>query len=306
MTDLFVPDARAAELRSLARDWPSHSLDVVQVADLECLVDGSFSPLRGYLDEVDYAAVCSSARLADGTSWPIPVTLDVTAETAQAAEDAGNLALRDPEGVLLAVLHVTDRYTPDRAAEAEALFGHADPDDPAVDRLLRHTRDDRLGGTVEGVELPTHWDFVARRVSPRSIASVLHDPGAASLVGLATDAPPRPADVGRLTAAVGAGDHLLIVALVGPSAAAACDPFPLVRTWEAVLPRLPERTTLGVVPLARRGAERRDAALAEIVLHNLGATRVVAPEPSEPGATAGDAVDYPEVEAELRLSTSRA
>ncbi len=298
MTDLLVSAERVAELQARARDWPSHSLSEVQLADLELLLNGAFAPLTGYLDATDHASVCRSSQLADGTPWPVPITLDVPASTADEATAAGHLALRDPEGVLLAVLKVAARFAPDRRDEATALFGSADADDPGIDRLLRHTHDDRLAGPVEGVEAPTHWDFADRRLAPGATRAALAAAAAESVVGFAADVPPRPADLEALIQAAGTEGHLLIAALVGPDPRGPSDPYTLVRTWVAVQPRLPDPTTFGVVPLARRGTPARDAALAEIVLRNHGATQVVA-RPS----TAPDGESFPEVEAELRRST---
>src|SRR5687767_15882109 len=85
-------------------------------------MNGAFSPLRTFLGQADYENVCSQMRLADGTIWPMPVCLDLPEELANSV-NGQSLALRDPEGVILAVLHVDEVYTPDREAEAQNVFG---------------------------------------------------------------------------------------------------------------------------------------------------------------------------------------
>ena len=82
LVDLIVDPDRAAELRDASRDWPSWDLTDRQMCDLELLLNGGFSPLRGFLAKADYEGVCREMRLADGTLWPMPIMLDVTAETA--------------------------------------------------------------------------------------------------------------------------------------------------------------------------------------------------------------------------------
>ncbi|MCY3890722.1 MAG: adenylyltransferase, partial [bacterium] len=120
LVDLMVDSATAEQLKADSRDLPSFTLQPRHLCDLELLLSGGFSPLRGFMVQADYDRVCSEMRLVDGTLWPMPITLDVDAKTAEAAQDAGRLALRDVEGVMLAVLTVGDVWEPDTAAEAES------------------------------------------------------------------------------------------------------------------------------------------------------------------------------------------
>ncbi|GBD32955.1 putative bifunctional SAT/APS kinase [bacterium HR33] len=108
LVDGLAGEDRIAELRELSRDWPSWDLTPRQLCDLELLLNGGFSPLAGFLRRRDYERVLSEMRLCDGTLWPIPVTLDVPQSVAEAAAKTGFLALRDPEGVMLAALHVEE------------------------------------------------------------------------------------------------------------------------------------------------------------------------------------------------------
>jgi len=89
------------------------------------MTDG-FSPLSGLLTRDDYESVCARMRLANGALWPIPVTLDVDEELARSVGPGKFVALRDPEGVLLAGLRVDEVWTPDRRQEARAVFGTED------------------------------------------------------------------------------------------------------------------------------------------------------------------------------------
>ena len=114
LVDLIATPARGSELKEESRNWPSWDLLPRQLCDLELLANGGFSPLRGFLGEEDYEAVCDRMRLSDGTIWPVPVNLDVTEEKAAELGPGASLALRDPEGVMLAVLHVSELYRPDR------------------------------------------------------------------------------------------------------------------------------------------------------------------------------------------------
>jgi hypothetical protein len=109
LVQLQVPAARAAELKAQSKDWPSWDLTARQLCDLELLMSGGFSPLRGFMNRDDYERVCQDMRLADGTLWPMPITLDVTEDFAKKlTPGTSKIALRDPEGVMLAALSVED------------------------------------------------------------------------------------------------------------------------------------------------------------------------------------------------------
>ena len=114
------------ETQGEAADLPSWDLTPRQMCDLELLMNGGFNPLKGFLTEADYDGVVETMRLADGTLWPMPITLDVSARRSPRVEPGQDIALRDPEGVILAVMSVTDKWTPDKAREAEKVFGADD------------------------------------------------------------------------------------------------------------------------------------------------------------------------------------
>src|ERR1035437_3234957 len=113
IVDLLVTDERRLELKAQSREWPSWDLTQRPLCDLELLVTGGFSPLESFLGRRDYESVRDTMRLADGTLWPIPVTLDVSADVAGRLDNGSRLALRDPEGVILAILHVAAAWQRD-------------------------------------------------------------------------------------------------------------------------------------------------------------------------------------------------
>jgi len=132
-----VSAERATELKAHSKEWPSWDLTARQLCDLELLMNGGFSPLRGFMNRADYEGVCHNMRLANGTLWPMPITLDVTEEFAKKlTPGSSNIALRDPEGVMLAVLHVEDVWQPDRKAEAQAVFNSTSAAYPGADYAI--------------------------------------------------------------------------------------------------------------------------------------------------------------------------
>ena len=124
LVNLLASDARVAELKEASRDWPSWDLTDRQVCDLELLLNGAFSPLQGFMGRKDYEAVRDDLRLAGGTLWPIPITLDVTPELAEKLSPGDRLALRDPEGVMLAVLTIVDLWGARPGTRGQARVRH--------------------------------------------------------------------------------------------------------------------------------------------------------------------------------------
>src|SRR5260370_22468811 len=128
LVDVVVDDGRASELRKASTYWPSWDLTPRQLCDLELLLSGAFSPLRGFLGSADVGSVCADMRLSDGTLWPVPVTLDVPGELATQVGPGASVALRDPEGVMLAALQVGEGYRPDRRGAAPGgVWGNPPP-----------------------------------------------------------------------------------------------------------------------------------------------------------------------------------
>ncbi|MCR9112931.1 MAG: winged helix-turn-helix transcriptional regulator, partial [Rhodobacteraceae bacterium] len=113
--ELYVSYESAQKLKVEAADLISWDLSPRQICDLELLMNGGFSPLKGFLSEEDYNGVVENMRTADGTLWPIPITLDVSEAFADSIELGQDIALRDQEGVILATMTITDRWCPDKA-----------------------------------------------------------------------------------------------------------------------------------------------------------------------------------------------
>ncbi len=109
-----------------AQDLPSWDLNQRQLCDIELILNGGFSPLDGFMGKADYESVCSDMRLADGTVWPMPITLDVTNEFADEVTEGRSVTLRDPEGVVIAILDLDSKWSADKNLEAEQVFGTKD------------------------------------------------------------------------------------------------------------------------------------------------------------------------------------
>jgi len=164
---LIVHFRRAEGLREEAVGLPAIDLNSRQLYDLELLLNRGYYPLNGYLNQEDYLQVLEKMRLVDGTVWPMPICLDVKAELAANLQPSQRVALNDQEGFLLAILTVGEVWRPEKAQEAEAVYGTSNPElHLGVKNLFQKTAEWYVGGQVEGVSLPIHYDFRNLRLTP--------------------------------------------------------------------------------------------------------------------------------------------
>jgi sulfate adenylyltransferase len=277
LIDLLVDDRRAAELKDASRDWPSFDLTERQVCDLELLMNGGFSPLTGFMTRADYDAVVETMRLADGTLWPIPITLDVPAKVAESLEPGSHLALRDPEGVMLAALHVEDVWPADKTREAEQVFGTANPEHPAVGYLMNRAGTHYVGGRVEGIHLPVHYDYRRLRRTPAETRAEFAKLGWRKVVAFQTRNPMHRAHQElTLRAAKEVQANLLIHPVVGMTKPGDVDHYTRVRCYQALLPHYPRNTAmLSLLPLAMRLGGPREAIWHAIMRKNYGCTHLI-------------------------------
>src|SRR5205807_10402546 len=137
LVDLYVGPERRLEIKAESKGLPSWDLTARQLCDLELLLNGGFSPLRGFMTKADYERVCYEIRLATGNLWPIPITLEVSEDFAKSLTPGrSKIALRDPEGVMLALLDVEEVGKPDRRQDAQTVFISTSAAHPGVDQVL--------------------------------------------------------------------------------------------------------------------------------------------------------------------------
>jgi sulfate adenylyltransferase len=272
---LSADDARAE--KEAARDIPSWDLNMRQLCDIELVLNGAFSPLTGFLGQADYERVCGEMRLTSGIFWPMPITLDVSETFAEPLSEGDKIALRDSEGVLIATMVIESIYRPDKPAEAAAVFGTSDDTHSGVAYLLHQAHPVYLGGTLNGVEAPTHYDFKHLRDTPRETRERFRKLGWRKVVAFQTRNPMHRAHL-ELTfrAAKDVEANLLIHPVVGMTKPGDVDHFTRVRCYEHLLNHFPEQTTaLSLLPLAMRMGGPREAAWHAIIRKNFGCTHFI-------------------------------
>ncbi len=235
-----------------------------------------FAPLRGFMDTADVAAVEARGALADGTPWPVTVTLDVPADVLP--PDADHLVLQDQEGSPLAVLSITERLAHDQAGA----------------QLVR------VAGPVTALREPEHGPFRQLRRRTAEVRDELprpaEPPGAAGAAGgnvlaYATRRPLNKRHIGQLRHFAGQlNARLLVLPLITGPADVVARPEALIRAVLAARPHLPAGTLVIPVPLGPRDGEpdpkTADLRAVAVVAAAYGATHLLA-DPPGPAGPAG-------------------
>jgi sulfate adenylyltransferase len=233
------------------REAPIYSPRPPELADLELLVSGAYAPLAGFLGRADLAAVRRSGRLADGTPWPVPVTLEIPAPVAERL---------DPGNPLKRVLILTDQ----ESAPVAAI--------DAIDMWPTGPGRVGVGGRVRKVGDGGHGPFRRLRRTPEEVRRSLP---AGRVLGVIADRPLHRPQLAQIAhAARTLSGHLVVLIPVAAATADGLSPESLVRTITAARDRIPQATVV-VVPLAPHGDEIRDALLRARVAGAYGVTHLL-------------------------------
>ncbi len=275
LTDLAVPPEERAEALRHAETLPRLHLGAAQLADLECLATGVYSPLEGFMNRRDYTGVLESMRLADGTLWPIPVVLDAHPEDLARIGEAQEIALVWQERVV-ATLQVSDRYRADKELEAETVYRVSDRAHPGVASL--HARGNtHLAGRVRLLAPDLHDSFGLYRHTPAQTRAEFARRGWRRIAAFQTRNPIHRAHEYLQKVALEMVDGLLVHPLVGQTKS---DDIPAdlrIRTYEVILDRYypRDRVLLGVFPAAMRYAGPREALKHAIARQNYGCSHFI-------------------------------
>jgi len=285
LQNLLVDEARAAVLKKESQNFPSITLTQRQLCDLELLMNGAFSPLRGFMNGEIYESVLEKMRLPGGQLWSIPITLDAPDAVAEKLEVGGFLGLNDPEGFMLAVLRIADKWKPDKKREAQLVYGTDSLNHPGVRFLFEQVHGNYIGGEVEGIQLPTHYDFETLRDTPEELRHLFEKHGWRRVVAFNTSKPMHRLhrDI-TLRAAKEAQANILLHPAVGMTKPGDLHYYARVHCYQAIRRHFPHNLAmLSLLPMAVRMAGPREALLNAIVRQNYGCSHfIVGPEHAAP------------------------
>ena len=275
LVDLVVPAAEKADLKDYANRLPSFQLHERAVCDLELLATGGFSPLATFMGQKDYDRVLAEMRLENGTLFPIPITLPLTpTPELRVGQD---ITLRDAMNNILAVLSVREIWDWNLNQEAQSVIGSTNVRHPLTAEMNRWGSV-YVSGRLHVLELPTHFDFVAYRHTPRATRAALEKSGHANVVAFQTRNPLHRVHEELTKRAMARVDgSFLLHPVVGMTRPGDVDHYTRVRTYLALLHNYypQEDVHLSLLPLAMRMAGPREALWHMLIRRNFGANHMI-------------------------------
>ncbi len=246
-----------------------------QLADLEMLAIGAYSPLTGFMTRADYLSVVKTMHLANGLPWSIPITLSTTAEQAANLKEGTQIALVDEEGTLHAVMTLEEKYSYDKQLEASQVYRTLDEAHPGV-KVVNQQGDILLGGPVRVVNLQ-HQAFAQYRYTPTQSRQLFAERGWKRVVGFQTRNPVHRAHEYIQKCALETVDGLFLHPLVGDTKSDDIPADVRMRCYEVLLENYypTDRVLLGVLPAAMRYAGPREAIFHALMRKNYGCSHFI-------------------------------
>jgi len=275
LVNLLVSEDDFAERKTYAGTLPSIQISVRAQCDLELMAVGAFSPLDRFMDKADYQRVVDEMRLADGTVFPMPITLPV--DNVDDVEVGKDIALRDSNNRILAIMTVEEIYEWDREEVSQKVFGTLDPRHPIVAEMHRWGKYN-ISGPLQVIELPPHYDFAMLRRTPAETRAIIAEYGHKNVVAFQTRNPLHRVHEELTKRAIEAIDGVLLLhPVVGVTKPGDVDHFTRVRAYKALVENYYEkdRVLLSLLPLAMRMGGPREALWHAIIRRNYGANHLI-------------------------------
>ncbi len=263
------------ELQAQAQSFPRVVIGSRQLADLEQLANGAYSPLQGFLTRDDYLSVVDSMHLSNGLPWSIPITLAVSSEQAQSLTEGERVALVDQDGELNAILTLTEKYPYDKQREARQVYRTEDEAHPGV-KVLYQQGDILLGGPVRVLKLQNQT-FAQYRYTPTQSRHLFAQRGWKRVVGFQTRNPVHRAHEYIQKCALETVDGLYLHPLIGDTKSDDIPADVRMRCYEVLLENYypADRAILGVLPASMRYAGPREAIFHALMRKNYGCSHFI-------------------------------
>ncbi len=271
----LADEAERAALLERAPTLPQLVVGTRQLADLEMLANGAYSPLQGFMNHADYLSVVDTMQLVNGLPWSIPITLAASPEQAATISEGSQVALVTSENVLQAVLTVTEKFTYDKQHEAQQIYRTTDEAHPGVAFVYKQASV-LLAGPVRVVNLQPQV-FADYRFTPTQSRQLFGARGWRRVVGFQTRNPVHRAHEYIQKCALESVDGLYLHPLIGETKSDDIPADVRMRCYEVLFKNYypDSRAILGVLPAAMRYAGPREAIFHALMRKNYGCSHFI-------------------------------
>jgi len=282
-------DAEKKKAEGLKKITMSHR----EVGDLIMMGIGGFSPLTGFMTLADWKGVCENFQLADGTFWPIPVTLSAGKDDADGIKVGGEVALCDPDtGEIMGTMKVTEKfemteadkkfecekvYMGEGTSTVEEFWKIAGEDHPGVQMVMAQ-KEFSLAGPVKVLsegEYPTKYAGVYMR--PEQSRKIFEEKGWSEIAALQLRNPMHRSHEYLCKIAVEVCDGVYIHSLVGNLKPGDIPAEVRVECIDALVKNyfVDKNVVQGGYPLDMRYAGPREGLLHATFRQNYGCSRMI-------------------------------
>lgn len=275
------PDPHGGKLVDRVRDIDIAGMDSFgishdQAADVENIADGIFSPLEGFLTRDDFESVISKGRLAGGLAWTIPIILDADEGQAARMKQSGDVALCDPEGLTVAVMHVEDAYRYDRQALMAGVYGTTDAKHPGVAKAAS-MKEMLVGGRIDLVSRPPDTEIRRYRMTPVQTRRAFADAGWKKICAFQTRNPPHVAHEMLQKTSITTRDGVFVNPLIGRKKPGDFADSVIISAYETMIRHYyPEnRCKMATLHTEMRYAGPKEAIHHAIMRQNYGCTHII-------------------------------
>ncbi len=276
LINCYLSEQERKETLLRAANLPSLTLSIRNIADLECIATGVYSPLEGFVNEEEYTSIVKDMRLTSGIAWSIPVTLQIPESIADQYKLDSEIALAHPNGNLLAVMTVTSKFKPDQKFEAEKVYRTSEEAHPGVKAMLQEGNV-YLGGPIQLIDSIPYEDFLDYRLTPEVSRTEFARREWNTVVAFQTRNPIHRAHEYITKIALELVDGLFINPLVGQTKSDDIPANVRMQCYQVLMEKYypQNRVCLGVFPAAMRYAGPREAIMHAIARQNYGCTHFI-------------------------------
>ncbi|MEL6460424.1 MAG: sulfate adenylyltransferase [Cyanobacteria bacterium J06636_27] len=276
LINCYLSEQERKETLLRAINLPRLTLSIRNIADLECIASGVYSPLNGFVNEQEYNSIVRDMRLPNGLAWSIPVTLQISESEAEQYKLDSEIALAYPNGEILAVMTVNSKFKPDQNFEAEQVYRTSEQAHPGVKAMLQEGNV-YLGGPIKLVNSVPYQDFLDYRLTPEATRAEFAKREWNTVVAFQTRNPIHRAHEYITKIALELVDGLFINPLVGQTKSDDIPADVRMRCYQVLMQKYypQNRVCLGVFPAAMRYAGPREAIMHAIARQNYGCTHFI-------------------------------